>query len=308
MKTLLLLLLFLPQLACAEHKKAISTCGLTSRLGDRLVDYAHMKWISYKWNIPLLYEPFPYSDELVLDDVEERLSKDSFAAHIKIRDIAQLEHEIDKDTLYILSHFPDSYDEYLFLKWKSKGPYISVDWNDKTFLEMMRALIKPKKPLELVSPKKGLLSLAIHYRTGVDYDSPRIRKWRAMAFPPSEYYVEQIETLWALINHQPLYVYIFTDHPDPSSLKQMFEEKFTGRPIQFDCRISGNRHDANVLEDFFSMMQFDCIIRPVSHYSGIAAHLAHFKIDISPKHVYWNRENNKLVVDEVHIKQSEPNQ
>ena len=41
------------------------------RLGDQLIAYMHAKWVSYLYDIPLLYKPFHYSNDLVLDDKEE---------------------------------------------------------------------------------------------------------------------------------------------------------------------------------------------------------------------------------------------
>lgn len=304
MRSFFLLLFFLPILCFAEPRKALTTGGKTSRIGDRLIDYAHAKWVSYKWGIPLLYKPFKYSNQLVLDDVEERFTKQKaadFKTQKTILALSELDQEITQNTLYIINHFPDSYDEYQYLMWKD-GPYIAVDWNDEKFRIMMQTLIKPKTPLNLIAPKIGMISVALHYRTGEGYDTDQNRRKRAMAFPPLEYYVQQLETLRTLFDDQPMYVYIFTDHPDPSKIKKIFEMVAPG--TLFDCRMTGNHHDANVLEDLFSMMQFDCIIRPLSHYSSIAAHLGDFKIDISPKHAYWNKQQQKLIVDEVHIAQN----
>lgn len=306
MRILLWFLLLLPILSFAEPRKAITTGRKTSRLGDRLADYAHVKWVSYKWNIPFLYKPFKYSSELVLDSIEEHFNKQkaaTFAAELPVTDISLLDKRVTEDTLFILNHFPDSYDEYQFLNWK-QGPYIHVDWNDKKFLSMMRALIKPKKALPLIVPDTASPSVAIHYRTGEGYDTLQARRKRLMAFPPLEYYLEQLKTLHSLIGHdKQIYVFIFTDHPDPVSIVKLFEAKTASKLIQFDCRKNGNSHDANVLEDLFSMMQFDCLIRPISHYSSIASHLGEFKIDISPKHAYWDKKAKQLVIDQVHIKQ-----
>ena len=41
------------------------------RLGDCLTSYVHAKWLSFQLKIPLLYRPFPYSAELLMDDLEE---------------------------------------------------------------------------------------------------------------------------------------------------------------------------------------------------------------------------------------------
>lgn len=42
-----------------------------ARLGDQLIGFLHAKWVSFKYQIPLLYIPFSYSDQLVLSDKEQ---------------------------------------------------------------------------------------------------------------------------------------------------------------------------------------------------------------------------------------------
>src|ERR1700728_1817882 len=36
------------------------------RFGDNLLAFMHAKWFSYRFKLPLLYKPFPYSDQLQL--------------------------------------------------------------------------------------------------------------------------------------------------------------------------------------------------------------------------------------------------
>jgi len=59
------------------------TYGLSgSRFGDGLISYMHAKWLSFKYDIPLLYTPFPQSDYLRLAHMEMNLKK-NLMHHLK---------------------------------------------------------------------------------------------------------------------------------------------------------------------------------------------------------------------------------
>src|SRR3989344_3123013 len=82
------------------------------RFGDNLVAYIHAKWISYKYDLPLLYQPFSYSDGLVLDQdppphvpSNRRLFRDNPS---KIQP--------NGDFLYIVPYFPDFAIEHKYAK------------------------------------------------------------------------------------------------------------------------------------------------------------------------------------------------
>lgn len=300
----LFLFLNLPFLCYSGPSRKAITYHLGSRLGDNLLDYTHAKWISYKWGIPLLYNPFEYSDQFVFHLEEKALSVQSmlsFYHHCQLTDLHQLDQNYQCDTLYYINHFPDSFDEYTFLNWEQATgiPYVQVNWSDETFRNMMRKLITPVHPLKLTLPPKEIISVALHFRTGYDYDSDETRRGLALRFPPFQYYVNQLKRLREMIRNEPLYVYIFTDHPNPQKIKTEFEKNFDKNHVKFDCRTKGNFHNQNVLEDLFSMMRFDCIIRPISHYSTVASHLGDFKIEIFPKNGYW--EGDKFIVSEINI-------
>jgi hypothetical protein len=97
-----------------------------------------------------------------------------------------------------------------------------------------------------------------------------------------------------------LYVYIFTDHQDPASLKKKFKRALNNPRITFGYREQDNAHNANVLEDFFSMMDFDCLIRPGSHFSRFVQRLGNNKVVIYPESV--KKINGKLTIDVINIK------
>lgn len=301
----LILLLVLPFAADAipvtyAPKKAI-TFGWGGRLGDNLLDYSHAKWISYKWKIPLYFKPFEYSDQFIFHDYEEHLTAETSAKFTEkvLISVEEIREKIKSDTLFFLPHVCDSYDEHLFLN--ARGPFVEVDWTDEKFRKMMKALIVPKNPLTLFYPPKDRVSVAVHCRTGggFGWDTDSMKKQLPLRFPEFEYYLEQLDTLYHYLRKEPLFVYIFTDSQEPEILMEQFKAYFSDANILFECRQEGNRHDANVLEDLFSMMNFDCLIRPMSHYSMTASHLVDYKIEFYPIHGHW--KERRFTVDRVQM-------
>lgn len=284
-----------------QSGNAISFRTMGGRLGDELLDYAHAKWLSYKWGIPLLLRPFEYSDQLVLSDVEEILTPEKSLKyqHVNISQLSQLDDSTAEKTLFFVRHCPDSIDEYHQLGWRSL--YIDVDWSDQKFLSMMRELIRPKHSLKLIKPPKKIVSVALHYRHGGGYDSDNKKKKMPLRFPENEFYFEQLKTLYQMVGESPLYVYIFTDYSNPLEIKKLFKKQFPSPFIRFYCRQSGNKHDQNVLEDLFSLMNFDCLIRPTSHFSITASHLGNFKIELFPKKGRWINDKTKFEIYDVNI-------
>jgi len=247
-----------------------------------IVNYTHAKWLSYKYDIPLLFKPFQYSEQFEFHVKEKHFSRlDSYYTIHELRQLLDLQIAINKPTLFLVKHSPDSYEEHLAVNWGN--PYVPVNWKDPGFKKLMCELIKPRFDLNLIYPPENVISVALHYRSGVGFDCELARRYHPLRFLLDEYYIEQLTTLHKLVNHEPMYVYIFTDHPDPRAVVNLFKPYFPDN-IEFDCRKIENRHDLNVVEDLFSMTKFDCMIRPVSHYSIIASHIADFKIEIYPAH------------------------
>ncbi len=296
------------------------------RLGDNLVAYLHAKWISYKYGIPLLYKPFPHSDELMLSEEEQPYSNriaQKFTSIVELKPNTFLSFDRTAKTLYVINYFPESLEEHRVADYGSNGqnggqrtaewPYFLVQWEDQRFLEIIRKLIKPKKPLNLITPPKDCISVAVHVRKNSgNYDFPLLNDstdfnpqqiYSDLAFPlkcvPESFYLEQIYRIISMFKGQRLYCYIFTDDPNPALIADRFEERFAHENIIFDYRRSANNHYSNVLEDLFSMGHFDCLIRNDSNLSIVASKLADFNVLITPMHHHW--EGKKLIIDKIAI-------
>ncbi len=79
-----------------------------------------------------------------------------------------------------------------------------------------------------------------------------------------------------------------------------FKKRVNLPNIIWSCRTEGNSDDCNVVEDFYGMFQFDCLIRPESNYSMCASLLGYHKIIIFPKHARWINES-VLLIDKVDV-------
>lgn len=260
------------------------------RFGDNLLSYMHTKYVSYLTGIPVLYSPFIYSDQLKLSEEEVRLNI-SKASKIEINDkliednfqgLADLKSS--KGLVVEIPYFPEDLYEYKTYKHiNPKWHYFQVNWQDPVFKQILKEHVAPKKAHNLLKIPDDKISIAIHVREGGGFDDADAFLNNPLKFPPLEYYVTALhEILVSLGTNKEYYVYIFTDHQRPKELLEYFRKHFPQATIQFDGRIHNNRHDQNVLEDFFSLTLFDCLIRSQSNFSLLAAKIADYKIEIEP--------------------------
>ena len=267
------------------------------RFGDNLIAYVHAKWVAYKYGLKLLYKPFAYSDQLVLHKEEAYFDKNKHYDNIiKLTDKIKINTAIAANWLYIVPYYPECIAE--LNQFKRAYPFCcAVDWNDPVFLANVRYLISPIKQLQLLSLPTDRRCVALHVRKGGGYDAKplldggvfRTTKGATAAdvsyplkFPPDDFYIEQLKNVSTFFNNAPLYVYIFTDDQDPKRLADKYSSELKLPNITFDYRKTGNAHNTNVLEDFFSMMKFDVLIRSESSFSLVASRLAPEQLVIYP--------------------------
>lgn len=270
------------------------------RFGDNLIAYMHAKWISFKYGLPLYYKPFDYSELLVLHKNEMiyhenilKLFKNEIAA---IND-DPFEKPAKTPTLYIIPFFPECLDE---LK-KENATYFTVDWEDKGFQEILKAMIKPLNPvLSNHKVPEDRITVAVHVREGGHIDQKKAYKSWPLKFPPHSYYIRQIKRLNHLFHGQPMYVRIFTDYRKPEKIMNQYKERVHAPNIEFDCRKEKNSPKVNILRDFFALTKYDCLIRAESSFSIAAEKIADHKIIIFPLHHFF--EEDKLIIDEVKLK------
>ncbi len=272
----------------------------TGRFGDQILSYMHAKYIAYKYNLPLLYRDFPYADELRISEKETKNTyKKSQVLNVDknnfnyISEVLKSDDFLNNNAILQISYFPEDRFEI------SQHPgylFFEVEWDNQDFKKSLRETISPKNPLKLIDVPDNKISVALHVRLGGSYSNDRININKIpLKFPPISFYSKGLQRILDLLgDEKEYYVYIFTDEDSPKELMDYFRKKFPQKNITFDCRFHGNTHDCNVLEDFFSMAQFDCSVHPLSNYSICAAKIADYLVEIEP--LEFAKKDNRFII------------
>lgn len=295
-------MLILLSLSCSLAGQNFVTYAPAGRFGDHLVSYAHARWIAYKYDLPFLYWPFKYSDSLMLHEKDTPLTD----VHRSMRNKQDWHGALSSDdTLYTVPYFT----EYPELE-PSMPHLFDVDWHDKQFISELRSLIAPRVPIAKMKLPEGRISIAVHVRKGGGFEvCPITRDGRRDSrvgycenygkWASDDYYIEQIKYASKLLGDRPLYVHIFTDDDNPKAIANKYEQYVDLDNIAFGCRQEGNSHDSNVIDDFFNMMEFDCLIMPASNFSFMASKIGNFALVIELKEFSW--KNGRFIASRLNV-------
>ncbi len=140
--------------------------------GDNLLAYSHARWVSYKYNLPLLYRPFKYSDQLelhLLHPFFEFEKEEEWKNVISFKDMKGKHNNIPirknhDDIIYMIPYFPDC-------KSDIRGRFhFDIDWHDPEFVAILRKEIASLQPLSIIETPNDRLLVAVHVRTGAGHD------------------------------------------------------------------------------------------------------------------------------------------
>ena len=137
--------------------------------------------------------------------------------------------------------------------------------------------------------------IVVNYRDNSSYAD---KIW-PKRFPPDSYFIDILEAITLRHPDKKFYVHVFTDDPAPEKIAKKYEAALNNPRIRFGYRTTDNKHNSNVLEDFFAMMDFDALIRSGSHYSAMAGVLGGISYEVSPASYKW--EDKKLIIPSVDI-------
>ena len=173
---LLLVCLFSPIFA----NPAVTYDQCWGRFGDNLINYLHAKWLSYQYEIPLLYKPFVYSSQLIMDDIEIPFDKKGkrYKKQIILNDANP--KPLNQNFLYVCPYFPEC-------DWEienEKRFTFDVDWENQEFRKIAREMIAPKIALNLIYPREDIVSIAMHLREGGGFDIEELKLLIPLNFLP----------------------------------------------------------------------------------------------------------------------------
>lgn len=272
------------------------------RLGDNVMSYIDARWISFTRGIEFYYRPFCYgseidlqlSDQLTMYDVHPHFENHTKGKEVIIEDANTIPHE-DQDTMFVTG---------FFLKNNA------IDWDNYEFMQIIRKEFTPTQLIKKLSPTKNQLRVALHVRRGGGYDGPLFQttafstakftakdydipendfpdKRTPTRFPPDSWYIEMLKHVGKKFPSGPIAVHIFTDDQRPDLFAEAYANELNDSRFSFSFQTQDNRHDKNVLEDFFSMMEFECVIRASSGFSMLACKIGRPKIELEPIGHTW---------------------
>jgi hypothetical protein len=234
----------------------------------------------------------------------ELISKYSHCLKIPLQENIMRRIHIDKSgSLYVMTYFPDHLEEY------DRGatpfplpipqPCFFVNWRDEKFMSRLRRLLSPVASITTPLLPSDRICVALHVRRGGGFDAPCVEgtayfyqngsdRRFPYKFPPLSFFTEHLIALHDELGMRPLYVYVFTDEPNPEELINRMSRYMVDRDIVFDCRHVGNAHNKNVIEDFIFMQKFTYLIRSQSNFSYMASRLStSISINIEPCGYTW---------------------
>lgn len=274
----------------------------SGRLGDKIKATCKAKWLSHKYGLPFFYSNNEYFDELMISTLEKKYkgNRHAFKSSKMLLNEKKINIKEDGSTLYIIRNGTTL----------AEGSNI-CEMNDPAFKVMCKKLFAPIKPFQKMVLPTDKVSVAVHVRKGGGYDGPLYQAQTKsfsfypdlilpLKFPPDQYYIDQITTVFELFENKPLYVHIFTDDSNPIAIVKRYKKALNNNQITFSCRTTKNTYKSNVLEDMFAMTDFECLIRPDSGLSEAAEFLGNHILVICPKSHRW--EGHTLIIDMVTIK------
>ena len=321
------LFLLIGLISCLEAKQS----GIThldqwgGRLGDKLMIFAKAKWVAFKLNLPFFYKPFPLSDQFMMHTSEKPLNAATnreYTPHITYEKIPSFNHiDPNSGALYTIHYYftvpewgiyQETYDSQEICEWPDM-------LTNQPFLDQLRKSIWPRFAITTFTPSSDKLSVAIHIRKGGGFDHPFLspqlydkndlnphettpegtysdKVW-PLKFPPLQYYIDQLIRLSEMYHDIPMYTHIYTDDRDPIAILNSIKQAVNKSNITYGCRTETNTYTTNVLEDMFSIANYDCLIRSASNFPQISQLVGHHRIVIYPKSRIWI--GNTMIIDEV---------
>lgn len=299
------ILTFLSAFLAAEVTSAVTYELSGGRFGDCLISYLHAKWFAYKNDIPLVYKPFVFSTNLLLDEMELRNHpcKSGYSRnYLGVGLFPSVRGDMPPSVLHICPYFPeDPWELKNTLNLKGE-PYYSfdVDWKDPEFRKIALAMIAPKRPYQLCEMKNEVIHVALHIREGGGYDFEDFRIRFPLKLPPMHFYIDGVRAVLDLFPGKKIEFHLFTDALMPEALVRQIQANIPRSTlIQFSCRNGSNHFNINTLADFYSLFLFDVMIRPQSNFSMIPTLLKDFAVVYAPKEC--SIEDGVVRIDEVSL-------
>ena len=256
------------------------------RLGNALTAYINCKYLSYKYDVPFLYQPFPYSDQFAFHD--EEIPREIWEPLFQNkRTFEGVDDFHSASTFFVVPYFREG---ALSHRWKLR---LYPDWKDQVFINLIRKSLQPRFTFNTISLPHDTINIVLHVRRGGSFDSQEVVRKLPVKFPSDEFFFDTLKQVSEFFNNHDIYAHIMTDDLEPEKLLTKYQNELVEyKNIRFGFK------KLEIMEDFFSIPKFDCIIRGDSTFSIVASILANFILSVSV--VDAIHENGKNVVLKSH--------
>ena len=295
--------------------------GNGGRLGDAILIYCKAKYLSYKFDIPLLCTRLPLFDQFSLSLYENmchHIDGNMFEAREKILDchtiplFQQGAIAFDIDFYCQMRKMTDKFRAYVGC---AEYPF---DWFKKKMVKYPDFGKELKRNLQLRDQNsrqepvaKGAITVAVATRMGSGPDDELIaeqffnsdsviyrnEKYHPFKFVPQQFYIDQVKRLSALLQHRTMQIYFFVDKNKEYTEKILVEWRkalYDYKNISIQCDMETN-WQKRMLDDLYTMAHCDCLVRGCSHFAGIAQLAGDHKIIIGPDPISYIWSGNKLI-------------
>ncbi len=284
-----------------EQKMEMPERGVTfrlfpgSRLGDNLYCYFNAKWIAHKYNLPIIFKPFPHANELHLSTIQTCVLPEDMRCMPIGEKFSYEEFEKRKDENII-------WEVPFFAFFDAK-----INWADEQFRASILEDLQPLNTQHIPPLAKARKNVALHVRTGGSFDSPYETYYNPTKIPPREFFDEALLIALKEWKNEPMHIQIFTDSTTPAAELQRFKEFAEKHHPNVTvachaCDANNTDTENSTIQDMIAMSHYDGLIRADSGLSKMSSLIGQPVLEISPPGAHsYHVKGNKIVLDTIKI-------
>ena len=260
-------------------KKIKFTYGFSGgRLGDNLISFIRARWLAYIYEGEVILNNFKFIENFNFYNKYKK--NNNYIPILSLKEIGkEFENKNHNELIYEVPYFPfENLEIKLYWRNNLSNKIFEIDWSDEKFINILKEEISSNLDYNLYLTKNNKYNIAIHYRFGSGPDMVTDDPIPIPSKSPSiDFYIKSLFELTNILKDKQIYCHL---------LKKSFPK------INFGYHSSNENN--GVLEDFFSMLDFEYIIRPCSNLSLIASIIGKCHTVLMP--INQNSENkiNKI--------------
>ena len=238
------------------------------RLGDNLISFIRARWLAYVYNGEVVLKNFKFIENFQF--FKNHNDVDNSTPVSQLTNLKEIEQKKDnKSIIFEIPYFPfENLEKQLYWQKNRLSEIFKINWLDKNFINILKKEIVSNSKFNLKLTKSFKYNVAMHYRFGSGPDLVQDEPIPIPSKSPSiDYYINALGVLKNILNNGEIYCHIFSDKTNIENFLNILKKEFP--QINFGCHVSNQ--DIGVLEDFFSMLDFEYMIRPCSNISLIAS-------------------------------------